>query len=102
MGLCRGFYRHKGLLEDETGPRVENQLMAPPNCHETAAIAVDPRQYQGQKSLVLVRGPAALLGSSWYIPILVFLPEYSSNMRKGLDSMHLLEIPLLGLQEIRI
>ena len=77
LALCRGIYRHRNSLEDETGPRVENRRVD----HQWAA---DPRPYQGQTSLVLVRGFIWLLGVSWYIPILVFLPEYSSDVSKGL------------------
>ena len=65
-------------------------------------IAADPRQYQGQKSLVLVRESVALLGFSWYIPILVISSEYSSDVCKSLDSTYLLNDPLLGLQVMRI
>ena len=66
--------------------------------HRTA----DLRPNQGVSSLVLVRGCVVALGASWYIPILVISPEYSSNVRKSLGSMYLLEDPLLGLQELRI
>jgi len=65
-------------------------------------IAADPRQNQGIISLVLARIFPLLQGPSWYIPILVFSPEYSSDVRKDLDSLHLLEVPLLGLQELQI
>jgi len=65
-------------------------------------IAADSRQYQGVSSLVLVRGRATLRGPSWCIQFLVYSAESSSNMRKSLDSMHLLEISMLGLQVMRI
>ena len=76
--------------------------MAPPQGRGFAAIAADPRQNQGQKSLVLVRESVALRGPSWYIQFLVISPEYSSDVSKGLGSMHLLDVPLLGLQVMRI
>ena len=85
-------------MEDETGPRVENRRVAPPYCRGSTAIATDLRQYQGQKSLVLVQGCVSFLGLSWYIWFQVYSAESLSNMRKSLDSMHLLEVLLLGLQ----
>ena len=96
QGKPYSIYRQRGLLEDETGPRVEDRRVAPPFCRGNAVIAAFPRQYQGQKSLVLPSASPSLLGLSWYILFLVFLAGYSSDMRKGLNSMHLLEIPLLG------
>ena len=60
------------------------------------------RQNQGLRSLVLVRGCAMLRGPSWYIRFRVYSSESSSNMRKSLNSMHLLEVPLLVLQVMRI
>ena len=87
----RGIYRHMRVLEDETGPRVEDRRVAPPDCRGSAAITADPRQYQGQKSLVLVRESMTFRGASWYIPILVISPDYSSDVSKGLGSTYLLE-----------
>ena len=66
------------------------------------AIAAFSRQYQGPRSLVFASGSPLVLAASWYISFLVISPEYSSDVRKGLVSMHLLEAPLLGLQEILI
>ena len=91
LGLYRGFYRHTGVLEDETGPCVEDRRVVPPNCRGFTAIVADPRQNQGVNSLVLARILPLLRGPSWYIPIMVFSPEYSSDVRKGLGSMHLLD-----------
>ena len=51
----RSIYRHKKSLEDETGPRVETQRVAPLHYRENAAIAAFLRQYQGLRSLVFVR-----------------------------------------------
>ena len=65
-------------------------------------IAAKTRQYQGHKSLVLASASPSLIELSWYILFLVFLAGYSSDMSKGLDSMHLLEVPLLSLQVMRI
>ena len=90
------------LLEDETGPRVENRRVAPLNCRRNAAVAADPRQYQGITSLVLARIFLWLPGSSWYIPFLVISPELSSDVRRSLDSTYLLDDPLLGLQVMQI
>ena len=89
------------LPEDETGPRVENRRVAPLPCRGNAAIAAFPRQYQGARSLVFVRLFLWLRELSGYIPFLVFAPEYSSDMRRSLGSMYLLENPLLGLQVMR-
>ena len=75
--------------------------MVPPLGRGSAAIAADPRPNQGVNSLVLVRGSVWLLGCSWYIPIPVISPEYSSDVRKTLGSSYLLDDPLLGLHEIR-
>jgi len=44
-GLCRGLYRRRRVLEDETVPRVEDRRVAPPNYHENAAITPDLREY---------------------------------------------------------
>ena len=89
------------LPEDETGPRVENRRVALYYCRGSASIAADPRQYQGLTSLVFVRLFLWLGELSGYIPFLVFAPEYSSDKRRSLGSMHLLENPLLGLQVMR-
>ena len=83
-----------GLLEDETRSRVEDRRVAPPPCRGNAASATFPRQHQGPRSLVLVRGCAALRGPSRYTPNRVFSSLYSSDVRKGLGSMYLLEDPL--------
>ena len=84
------------------GLRVEDRRVASPHCHENMAIAAFSWQYQGPRSLVLVRGFATLWGPSRYAQIRVFSSIYSSDVRKGLGSMHLLEAPLLDLQEIQI
>ena len=84
----RGLYRHRNILDDETGPRVENRRVAPPN--------------QGDISLVLVRGSVLTLEASWYILCRVISSEYSSDVCKSLDSTYLLNDPLLGLQVMRI
>ena len=102
LDLYRGIYRHMSLLEDETGPRVENRRVAPPLSRGSAAITADPRPNQGVISLVLVRGCVVALGASWYILFLVISPEYSSDVSKGLGSTYLLENSLLGLQLMRI
>ena len=101
MADCRGIYKHRKPPEDETGPRVENRRVAPHNCRRNAEIAAFPRQYQGLRSLVFVSGSLLVLAASWYIPFLVVLPEYSSDMRKSLGSTYLLDNPLLGLQVMR-
>ena len=38
LDLYRGIYRQIQLLEDETGPSVENRRVAPPHCRGSAAI----------------------------------------------------------------
>jgi len=96
------FIGEKGLLEDETEPRVEDLRVAPPYCRGNAAIAAFSRLYQGLGSLVFGEWFLSLLGPSWYTPFRVFSSVYSSDVRKGLGSMYLLEDPLLGLQELRI
>ena len=95
-------YRQREVPEDETRPRVEHQRVAPPDCHENVAIAAFLWQYQGLSSLVLVRRCTVLRGPSRYAPIRVYSSGSSSDVRKGLGSMYLLEISLLDLQEIRI
>ena len=115
LALCRAIYRHRKPPEDETGPRVEidawlhsiafpveNRRVAPLYCRGNAAVAAFPRQYQGLRSLVFVSGSPLVLAASWYVPFLVFSSEYSSDVRKSLDSMYLLDDPLLGLQVMRI
>ena len=86
------------IPEDETGPRVENRRVAPLLCRENAAIDAFSRQCQGGRSLDFVRGSLWLRECSGYILFLVISPEYSSDMRRSLGSMNLLDNPLLGLQ----
>ena len=100
LAECRGIYRHRNPLEDETRPRVENRRVPPYYCRGNAGIAAFSQQYQGLRSLVFGEWFPSLLGPSWYIQFRVFSPGYSSDVRKGLGSMHLLDVPLLGLQEI--
>ena len=108
LAKYRAIYRHRHLLKDVTGPRVENRRVAPLNCRENAAIAAFPRQYQGLRSLVFVRMSLLLQECSWYIPFLVISPEYSSDVRRSLGSTYLqgitylLDNPLLGLQVMQI
>ena len=90
------------LPKDETGPRVKNRRVAPLTGRRFAARAADPRPNQGENSLVLVQGSVELLGASWYTPFLVISFPNSSDMRKRLGSMYLLDNPLLGLQVMRI
>ena len=97
LDLYRGFYRHKGVLEDETSPRIENRHVGPPNCRGISAFAAFSRQNQGVKSLVLARNVSWLRGPSCYIRFWVYSSGSSSDVRKGLGSMHLLDVPLLGL-----
>ena len=92
-------YRQKEVPENETMPRVENRCVGSLNCCRNASIAAFSRQYQGPRSLILVRGFAALREPSRYAQIRVFSSIYSSDVRKGQDSMYLLEDLLLGLQE---
>ena len=61
-----------------------------------------PRQYQGPRSLILVRGFVSIRGPSRYAQIRLISSRFASDTRKGLGSMHLLQTPLLGLQEMRI
>jgi len=96
------FYRRKKTLEGETRPRVENQRVGPPHCHGNAAIAMFLWQFQGPRSLVLVRKLVALRGPSTYAQICLISSRFASDTHKGLGSIHLLETPLLGLQEIQI
>ena len=62
------------------------------------AIVAFSRQYQGPRSLVLVRGFVLLREPSDMLRFGYFRPD----IRKGLGSMYLLKDPLLGLQKIRI
>ena len=102
FGLCRGIYRQKRVLEDETRPRVDDRRVAPSYGRENVAIAAFPRPSQGLKSLVFGERFPSLLRPSWYTWFRVYSSGFSSDVRKGLGSMHLLEVLLLGLQEIRI
>ena len=77
---CRVWPEMKDL-KDETRPRVENRRVGPPLCRENGAIAVFLRQYQGLRSLVLVRWFAALRGPSRYAQIRVFASKYSSDVQ---------------------
>ena len=101
LGLCRSIYRRKTLPEDETGPRVENRRVAPYYCRGSARIAADTRQSQGLRSLVFVILFLWLRGASRYIQFLVISSAYSSDMRRSLRSMNLLDNPWLGLQVMR-
>jgi len=56
LDLYRGIYRQMYLLEDETGPRVENRRVAPPNCRGNTAIVADPRQFSRPIPSCLTRG----------------------------------------------
>ena len=89
------------IPEDETGPRVKNRRVAPLMGRGSVALAADPRQNQGDNSLVLVPGTVRLRGASWSILFLVISSAYSSDVRKRLGSMNLLDNPLLGLQVMR-
>ena len=81
------------LPEDEMGPRVENRCVAPLTSRGSAALVVDPRQYQGENSLVLVRGSVWLRDASWYIPFWIISSADPSDVRKRLGSMYLLDDP---------
>jgi len=82
------------------GPRVKNRRVAPLECRGSARIAADQRQFQRVGSLDFVRRSLWLRECSGYIQFLVIVPEYSSDKRRSLGSMHVLENPLLGLQVI--
>ena len=101
LALCRSIYRQKKAPEDETGPRVENRRVSPQKCRGISGIAAFLRQNQGVKSLILARNISRLRGPSWYIPFLVIWSADPSDVRKRLDSMYLLDNPLLGLQVMR-
>ena len=68
----------------------------------SAAMAADPRQYQGLRSLVLVHESVWLLAASRYILFRVFSTADPSDVHKRLDSMYLQDDPFLGLQIMRI
>ena len=102
LGHCRAIYRLQKALEDETGPRVENRRVAPLECRGSARLAADPRQSQGDGSLDFVRASLWLRECSGYIRFQVILSADSSDMRRRLGSMYLLDNPLLGLQVMRI